>query len=292
MVNDMDSGIPPHDYFEPYPRKHLEPLLLSFGSVKPEAARGKPQQRQHSSYAMQCWPHGIAIIINNVKFVSQNERKGSEIDERNTIQTFRYLGYRVRVYRNLTTDQMRDVFEWVRDQDHTPFDSFVCCIFSHGTDKGLRGSDSELLDVNKLASQVNGRCCPGLSKKPKMFFIQSCRGRETDRGAVVADGDNEPADRGGDASVVQDGGDKVPSESDFFFGYATPQGSTAWRDEMNGSWYITELCRSLCEQGASTDLVHLMQHVHKVIGREYETQGKKMAPECVTRLTKDVFFFS
>lgn len=289
---DGDEAQPAYHHYDPYPPDRCsEPLQLSFGQVKPESLE---IQRQHPSYAMKQSPHGVAVIINNSKFLSSHkERRGAEVDERNAIKTFRYLGYHVLAYRNLKQQEMMNVFEWVRTQDHKQFDSFVCCIFSHGTDKGVRGIDGELLDPADVADKMNGTSCPGLSGKPKMFFFQSCRGSRDCR-AAVADGDEPPGegDAGSSSAVVDDGEISIPDDADFFFGYATPLGRKAWRDERNGSWYVTELCRSLCTRGGHVDLYHLVLKVHDIVGREYEVGGKKMAPELVSRLSKDVYFFS
>ena len=97
-----DGDVVPHKYFKPYPMmKRLESVRLSFGTILPApGTRGK----QKGCYAMKRGPsqnpgeaeaHGVAVIINNKTFTSlpKMERKGSDYDERNAIETFRYLGY-------------------------------------------------------------------------------------------------------------------------------------------------------------------------------------------------------
>ena len=315
MASDGD-GVP-HEYFKPYPvKKRRESVKLSFDTVRPTpGARGK----QKGCYTMKRCPppnpgeaeaHGVAVIINNKTFISRpdKERKGSEFDEQNTIETFRYLGYHIMVYRNITAKQMQDVFEWVRIQDHSRFDSFVCCIFSHGTDKGLRGSDWQLVKVEELAQSMNGRRCSTLRGKPKMFFIQACRGSLRDEGVAVSDSGDSPVELAPalkpsvdiamepafilQLPAVSDSGDSsIPVQSDFFFGFATPPGYYSWRYEDRGTWYIIELCRELCSSSLGSHLADMHTTVQGVVSQQYKDKAIKMQPQHVSHLNGPVFFF-
>ena len=54
-------------------------------------------ERVLDSYKMSSEPHGVCAIINNEKFSSHSEREGTQVDEANLAQCFRYLGYNVEV---------------------------------------------------------------------------------------------------------------------------------------------------------------------------------------------------
>ena len=69
--------------------------------------------------------------------------------------------------------------------------------------------------------------------KPKLFFIQACRGKSADICVVEED-------RFGDAaeSLYH----ALPSEADFLFGYATPPGKVAFRSPEHGSFLVCVKC--------------------------------------------------
>ena len=81
--------------------------------------------------------HGVAMIINNKTFKEHSKRTGTDRDEANLIETWRYLGYHVVVFKDCKRDTMAQLFlnvdeevlNDVRDVEH---DSFVSCILSHG----------------------------------------------------------------------------------------------------------------------------------------------------------------
>ncbi len=65
-----------------------ECIEFSFEGVVPEF-----KKRIGCDYDMNCWPHGIALIINNIKFkVGIENRDGAELDEQNLVKLFKYIG--------------------------------------------------------------------------------------------------------------------------------------------------------------------------------------------------------
>jgi hypothetical protein len=132
-------------------------------------------------YVMDMQPHGVCLIINNYDFyhpgvisLSLPPRDGSMIDQYNLTQTFKYLRYDVVIHENLTAQQMRDVMCDMACQDHTHHDSFVCVISTLGEENVVYGADSQKVHPGNLALALN--VCPSLRGKPKMFFVQACRG--------------------------------------------------------------------------------------------------------------------
>ena len=263
------GGKQTHDSYDPYSPGRQE-LELSFGTVLP-----LPKQ-QDAKYDMECIPHGIALIINIEHFEKLRDRKGTEFDEKNLIETFRYLGYRVEVHRDKKKAEIETIFNDIKALDHSKYDSFVCCLLTHGADGGcIYASDYKELELNNLISKLNAANCKSLFGKPKLFFIQACRGEEKSLG-VETDSDTPMV---------------LPRESDFFFGYATTPSTAAWRDPDKGSWYITELCQALCKYSSLNDLASMHVAVQCRIAENYESTDKyKQTPECVSRLTKKVYF--
>ena len=75
-----------------------------------------------------------------------------------------------------------DIKEKVVDVDHTNFDCFVMVILSHGDDGVVFGTDGKYegetprncLKVEAIRKVVCG--IQSLVDKPKLFFLQACRG--------------------------------------------------------------------------------------------------------------------
>ena len=270
-------------------------MKLSFAEIMP--TEGLKQAGINERYDMHCHPHGIAVIINNKEFKPPppspdpvhklSKRVATDTDESNLSKTFRFLGYNVEIYREPKASEMLQIFKRIvstRSAELATHDSFVCCILSHGEDGKVFGSDSALVELTDIASEL--RACTNLNGKPKMFFTQACRGKEgvnkADRGVVV-----EPR-------IVADSGSKIASEADFFFSSATPSGYVAWhptdKEDKNGSPYIKALCQTLCTNAKHTKLVDMHTKINNEVS-QYETDtGYKQVSEPVDRLRKDVYF--
>ena len=92
------------------------------------------------------------MIINNEQFTKHPGRERTNIDKRNIVQTFRYLGYIVEVHRDCTSDKIQELFEEIRKRDHTSFDLFICCSMSHGEARHIISSDSTKVLLENVAT--------------------------------------------------------------------------------------------------------------------------------------------
>ncbi len=267
-------------------------ITFSFGTVKP--ITGDRDTTKAGEYGMKSWPHGVAVIINNEQFREHSQREGTAVDEKNLVHAFHYLGYIVEVHRDRTAKQIYDIVKQIKDRDHSSYDSFVCCILSHGKEGHVHGSDSMVIPLKDVTGLLDGDSCKTLVGKPKVFIMQACRGKQKGTG-VRADGDDEQFESriasDSEARIVSDSDNKIPAVADFFYGYATPLGQVAWRDLDNGSWYISELCRSLASYACCSNLETIMKITSRRVGEEYTNELYKQSPETTSRLTKDVFFF-
>ncbi|XP_065918396.1 uncharacterized protein [Dysidea avara] len=221
-------------------------------------------------YPMCKHPHGIALIVNNYEFSFTHHvekalpnREGSLVDENNLCVTWEYLGYKVQVLKNLKASEFTRELMQVALQSHENYDSFVCCILSHGYLDGVYGTDGELVKFNDIVKLFKDNFCPTLVGKPKLFFIQACRGDNKDERVYEQ----------------KDGPDKIknslPSEADFFFGYATPPGYASWRSREYGSWYISSLCEVLVDNAPQQDLLSMLTMVTNKVSEAYTKEGYK-----------------
>ncbi|RXM99655.1 Caspase-3 [Acipenser ruthenus] len=137
-----------------------------------------------------------------------SSRKGTEKDGENLKKTFEDLGYNVKVFNDQTCNQIESCLLAVAQEDHSKEASFVCALLSHGDEGVLYGTDG-CITMKKLTNCFGADYCATLVGKPKMFFIQACRGSGLDAGIE--------ADSAEDETHYND----FPKEPDFLFAYST-----------------------------------------------------------------------
>ena len=131
-------------------------------------------------YKMQSRPRGLCLIINNTQFAEfadLKQRDGSDVDALNLQKLFLALHYTVTVLRNTTAKILLDkMYEFAKRPEHNGMDSVVVCILSHGMPGKVYTVDGELIPITDLTAAFNGQNAKHLIGKPKLFFIQACRG--------------------------------------------------------------------------------------------------------------------
>ena len=241
---------------------------------------------------------GLALIINNVEWnrdvdpERKHPRSGSDEDAKRLKNTLEKLQYTVDLCRNLESHQMKESLSKVAQKTSKSHDSFICCILTHGDTNGVEGVDGIHVPVGELASLVNCKNCPNLFGKPKIFFVQSCRGSEIPEPVAI---DNS---RGAGDIVVMDGRKLLPPEADFFFSFSTCHNNIATRSIKEGSLYVKELCNVLSSHASNLSLYDLTMLVHREMAKkEFKvvlTDGRehpfKQMPEVVSRLQGKVYF--
>ncbi|KAK9513964.1 hypothetical protein VZT92_027458 [Zoarces viviparus] len=279
--------------------------------------------RCQQSYRMNSSPRGFALVISNVTFdpcaaPDLDSRKGGEVDDEVLRKVFTELDYLVTVHRDLTAQGMRTCIEnFCRRPDHQTVDSCVVCLLSHGVEGAIYGTDGQLLQLDWVFESFDNARCPLLQNKPKMFFIQACRGEEMDCGVEQIDGpvrtcspSCEQRDAGregqGDANSRQRGDMgrpriKLPQRSDMICGFASLKGqricTAAMRNTKRGSWFIQELNTTLRLHARDTHLADIMVQVNSHIKeREGFAPGTahhrcKEMSEFTSSLCKDLYLF-
>ncbi|NWI66378.1 CASP2 protein, partial [Todus mexicanus] len=137
---------------------------------------------QHLAYKLTSEPRGLALILSNVNFSSETNleyRSGGDVDCTSLEMLFKHLGYQVTVIPDQTAQEMQNALErFSKLPDHQDVDSCIVALLSHGVEGGVYGSDGELLQLQEVFRLFDNANCPNLQNKPKMFFIQACRGGE------------------------------------------------------------------------------------------------------------------
>ncbi|CAH1789638.1 unnamed protein product [Owenia fusiformis] len=249
-----------------------------------------PNTTMLESYVIESEPKGLCVIFNNHVFhhlqedkdsVKLTNRKGSNEDKERLIKVFSQLGFEIHLKENLTANEMLNRANYYArsyKEFHKKSDAFVLCILSHGEGDCVFGSDGKKVPLHDntegcLAYYFKGANCPALIGKPKMMFIQACRGpqegiavkphsyqeRQTLKPcshAIQTDGDI-PSSQG--TTRIQ----TLPDEADWVIGQATSIGHASFRNEETGSWYITKLCSNLHRyHGRKYDLLKILTRVN------------------------------
>ena len=251
---------------------------------------------------MTAFPRGIALIINNKLFADHPEhrklstRHGSEEDVSQVKSLFDALGFDVHTKENCTRLQLLTELDSVACQDHSGYDCFVLWLMSHGKSGEVFCSDGVPLPIQSAQDMLSN--CKTLRGKPKLFFLQACRGDEKDKGFAVTT-DNPPQIQDPSVHVVPRSDVDVPSASriipthaDFLYSYATVEGYVSYRNEALGSYYVRAVVEAFRERAIHDDLVDILTIVNRKVSEMKISYAKtfKQMPEYKSTLLKKVRF--
>ncbi|XP_030235970.1 uncharacterized protein LOC115560663 isoform X3 [Gadus morhua] len=171
--------------------------VSSTESNTPGSAPQLPQatEEEDTPYPMKAQPKGYCLIVNNFDFSDSGrnlgQRMGTDIDKESLRSVFSWLGFKVKVLRDLTRAQMLSSMRELASRDHSWMDCVACVVLSHGLEGGVYGVDGKVVQLKELADFLNGVRCASLRGKPKLFFIQACQGNKREQAVPVLD--NRPA---------------------------------------------------------------------------------------------------
>jgi len=235
---------------------------------------------------------GKFVIISNKNFdanTGMGVRTGTDVDAENLYLRFKEFGFDVDVKRNLKAKDIRDLFQGIARMDHSSYASFGCAILTHGEDGVVYGTNGPI-EIDQITKPFKGDRCKSLVGKPKVFFIQACRGTD------LMDGTNvDPHQHDANSDIAE----RLPVESDFLMAYSVVPGYFSWRNSIRGSWFIQALCECLDKYGRSMDLLRLMTRVNKKVALDFESNTnnremhkKKQIPCITSMMTKDFYLDS
>lgn len=240
-------------------------------------------------YDMQHKNSGKCIILNHEYFKDNklSQRKGSTADANALFQCFQRLGFNVIMKNDLSCDKLFTFLSEVAKEDHSDNDCFVCCILTHGQNDGLWAND-QMYSLDRILNLFTGDKCKSLAAKPKIFFIQACRGVEFDDGVQI----KVPKDvtDGKDSKLV-----KIPVFADYLIAYSTMSGYYAWRNQSEGSWFVNHLTDTINKHHKEHDLLSMLTIANQRIAYTNASKcegfnDKKQIP-CITHtLTRKILF--
>ncbi|XP_019789420.2 caspase-2 isoform X1 [Tursiops truncatus] len=262
------------------------------------------QAHYQLAYRLQSRPRGLALVLSNVHFTGEKDlefRSGGDVDHSTLVTLFKLLGYKVHVLLDQTAQEMQEKLrDFAQLPAHRVMDSCIVALLSHGMEGGVYGVDGMLLQLQEVFRLFDNANCPSLQNKPKMFFIQACRGDETDRGVDQQDGKNHERSlecEESDASKEEGLKMRLPTRSDMICGYACLRGTAAMRNTKRGSWYVEALTQVFCERACDKHVADMLVEVNALIkeregyapGTEFH-RCKEMSEYCST-LCRHLYLF-
>eukprot|EP00794_Sanderia_malayensis_P016964 gene16964-18673_t len=247
-----------------------------------------------SYYAMDKYPRGLFLLINNKEFLpaSQMEnypRNGTDVDANAMQALFTELGFNVHRYDNVSCYQIRKLVKQAATMDYSNLNCFVCAILTHGSEGVLYGTDGTV-EIRDLTAYCRGQ---NLAGKPKLFIFQACQGSDYMDGVDVTDGgdvtDGPIDDRTNDISL--------PAESDFIYAYSTVPGYYSWRNSQRGSWFIQGIIEVFRANAHKMDVLRMLTRVNAIVATKKSQTGqrvsnnKRQIASIVTQTRKEFFLF-
>ena len=226
------------------------------------------------------------LIINNENFSAESSlthRKGSYEDVQSLWSFFKGKLHwdNIQVAIDLTVDEMIEKFRLYTQFHYDGINSFFLFIMSHGTEHGINGVNGGIIKPDTILNFFSSSKCPGLASKPKIFFLQACRGDLDDKG-VTMQADTHCSSS---PSIIT-----IPNMSDFLIIYPCIPRYTALRCEQRGTVYIQTLVHFLDQYFHMDHIIKILIKVNQCIARSDNYLTIKMMPCLDQRLTKKCYF--
>lgn len=279
------KGKPANDTIDaqPYNVPPTEPRIEAKMSV----------DKDSDEYNMMHPRRGKAVIFNHDIFNIDgiNPRAGSDVDVKNLVQTFEILGFQSVVHNNLTFAQIKTEIGSLSAEDFSDADCLCITVLTHGMGSNYLLAKDHPYSIDQLWTPFTADRCLTLAGKPKLFFIQACRGERLDSGVtLVSHRSRSETDSSSTSSY------KIPTHADFLMAYSSVEGFFSWRNPEDGTWFIQCLCDELRKNAGKTDLLKMLTNVSRKVALDYQSfndaipwqHEQKQVPSIVSMLIRDV----
>jgi hypothetical protein len=235
---------------------------------------------------------GFSLIINNFLFThpvtgEPEPRQGSDLDVERITKSLQTVNFKTKEpHSDQTASQMKELMNgYAKYNDFSNYSCFACVIMSHGAPNyQIMGVDNQTVHlIDDLIAPLKD--CATLKGKPKLFFVNVCRGQHPSRAFEVSDKENKKQDF--DSMMQQE--NKTPNGADILIHYSSVDSFYSDRDPSKGSLYIELLCQELdgSAQAVNVNLYDLLGDVNNHMATLY-SDGKM--PQITTWLRKRFYF--
>jgi len=259
--------------------------------------------RDSPDYKMNHKKRGLCLIFCYEEFENPEvkQRDCARSDALACKEAFEALGFEVRRHFNRTTDQYTEILSRANQADHSNHDCLSVVFMSHGNlSEGIQTLNTYdgKVEAESLWKPFRADACNDLAGKPKLFFIQACRGEEPDYGVALQVQTDAIPERGLTDDYV------IPWEADILIMWASAPGKMAWRrspggDGIQGSVFIhflTQNLRACATPNQEHFLDIVLLQVTRQVAMEYEVNANdknwknknKQVPQTVSTLLRRV----
>nr|XP_045599531.1 uncharacterized protein LOC123758837 isoform X2 [Procambarus clarkii] len=233
-----------------------------------------------SEYPMECRPAGYCVV-----FCVTNGREGAQGEINNVKNVFeKFLGYIVHVEENPTLKKLEERKKVLEKPKYRFYDSIVFWFMAHGSETDLKLADGKSYQreefIDKFSRLDNFR------KKPKVFFMASCRGSGTikveERGGLQVTVDAMLPSM--TVSVIPEKYRNITAvyyKMDRLVANATLPEQYAFRLQDGGSVYVDTVCR-LLEKYRGDNITKVLERVsnkmHQILfscNKEFKGEAKQ-----------------
>ena len=175
-----------------------------------------------------------------------------------------------------TAEEIREIIQTVKDKvNNEEYHSLFLCISSHGESNKVFGTDEKAVNIEQeIINPLHNNQCPGLEGRPKIFFMNACRGSTNPdyvpRDSVKID----------DASSMFEIISPIKELSvyskvgDYMVVYSTPNDFSSLRYPKEGSPLIQTLSNEIIRLSEEpnckrTTLQHLIESVKQKVYQQY-----------------------
>jgi len=242
---------------------------------------------------------GHLLIINNIWFEGMfGARNGSKAESDKMKALFESFGFDVDVECNCSTDKIRNLLRRkANNYQMKEYDCFALLVMSHGAEDCILGSDSEEISYEEVMSLLKADQFPAMAGKPKLIFVQACRGIISDYGCVIGRGGSDISMDCGTNNPSPPPNVRIPTDSDILIVYATTRGRAAHRpvlyhqgfDPVAESWFLEGLHQVLLAHAANEDLLSMLTRVNSHVAMLGDGKTGMQIPAQFSTLTRKVY---
>ncbi|CAG0894391.1 unnamed protein product [Darwinula stevensoni] len=242
---------------------------------------------------------GWALIFHHEMFdpkLRLPPRPGVQIDVDNLRRVFKNRGFVVKEYKDFSYESMKQELRKIaHSQELTDHDCLILCFLSHGKEGGILYTNNKEFNEEELWSSFYGSECKALLHKPKLFFIQACRGGNFDSGEKGNVISNDGKGDTHDGIEQKDYEYHLPTHANILIAHATYEGHVAWKNEDLGSYYIHTLCQVFEKHSETLDVMRMLTMVAGVMAKSFQSKNpdtkyheKKQMPTIRSTLTGEL----